>query len=189
MINRGRSFSGGARFGGNFRSGHRSPFFASRHFARSHRPYFFSGVSPWFNYGYPGSYGYPYYGDYDYSSSDAYPAYDNSGGDRNPAGYGQQDRDVQQDQIDRLEDEVARLRNENEKESVRSSSQARPEIHAATVLIFRDHHAQDVQNYAIVGETLWVLDARQATKIPVDSLDVPATAKANDDRGIDFRLP
>jgi hypothetical protein len=187
MIHGGPSFSRGARFGGNFRSGHRSSFFSPRHFRRFNRPRFFYGVSPWFNYGFPGYYGYPYYGDYDYSSPQAYPADDNSSAYNNQSGDAQAERDARQNQVDRLEDEVARLR--NEKEPVNSSAQGRPEIHASTVLIFRDHHTRDVQNYAIVVETLWVFDAQKAMKYPIDSLDVPATTKANDDRGIDFRLP
>jgi hypothetical protein len=59
----------------------------------------------------------------------------------------------------------------------------------ATVLIFRDQHKQEVQNYAIVGSTLWVFGPQRTQKIPVAELDVPATAKANDERGVEFRVP
>ena len=57
-----------------------------------------------------------------------------------------------------------------------------------TTLIFRDGHKQQVTNYAVMGHTLYVFDAHKR-KIPLQDLDVPATIKANDDRGIEFRLP
>jgi hypothetical protein len=59
----------------------------------------------------------------------------------------------------------------------------------ATVLVFRDQHKQEVQNYAIVGTTLWNFAPQHTQKIPLSELDIPATTKANDDRGVDFKLP
>ncbi len=59
----------------------------------------------------------------------------------------------------------------------------------ATVLVFRDQHKQEVQNYAIVGTTLWNFAPQHTQKIPLLELDIPATTKANDDRGVDFKLP
>lgn len=58
-----------------------------------------------------------------------------------------------------------------------------------TVLVFRDQHKQDVQNYAIVGQTLWDFEPQRTQKIPLSDLDVQATIKANDDRGVTFRVP
>jgi len=57
-----------------------------------------------------------------------------------------------------------------------------------TVLVFRDGHQQEVNNYAIMGQTLYVFDVRMQ-KIALGDLDVPATIKANDDRGVEFHLP
>ena len=65
----------------------------------------------------------------------------------------------------------------------------RTEAATPTVLIFRDQHREEVQNYAIVGETLWTFAPQKTRKIPLDDLDIPATQKANDDRGVDFRVP
>jgi hypothetical protein len=56
------------------------------------------------------------------------------------------------------------------------------------VLVFRDGHQQEVTNYAIMGQTVYVLDDR-TQKIPLANLDVPATVKANDDRGMEFKIP
>jgi len=58
-----------------------------------------------------------------------------------------------------------------------------------TVLIFRDQRQQEVRNYAIVGRTLWNFAPQRTEKIPLSDLDLPATAKANDDRGLTFRVP
>jgi hypothetical protein len=58
----------------------------------------------------------------------------------------------------------------------------------ATVLIFRDQRQQEVRNYAIVGQTLWSFGPR-TQKIPLADLDLAATTKANDDRGLTFRVP
>jgi hypothetical protein len=58
-----------------------------------------------------------------------------------------------------------------------------------TVLVFKDGHQLEVQNYAIVGDTLVDLTEGHRRKVPLSDLNVEATAKQNDDRGIDFRLP
>jgi hypothetical protein len=58
-----------------------------------------------------------------------------------------------------------------------------------TVLVFRDQHREEVENYAIVGETLWTFAPQKTRKISLDDIDIPATQKANDERGVDFRIP
>lgn len=57
-----------------------------------------------------------------------------------------------------------------------------------TLLIFRDGRKQEVTNYAIMGQTVYVFDKR-TQKIALADLDVAATVKANDDRGIEFKVP
>ncbi len=59
----------------------------------------------------------------------------------------------------------------------------------STALIFKDGHRSEVLNYAIVGDTLFDFDAGHSRKIPLADIDVPATRKANDDRGVDFQIP
>lgn len=59
----------------------------------------------------------------------------------------------------------------------------------AVVLIFRDGHEQEVHNYVIVGNTLYDLDTFVASKIKLADLNLNATMKANEDRGLDFSLP
>ena len=59
----------------------------------------------------------------------------------------------------------------------------------STVLIFKDGHQSDVINYAIVGDTLFDFGAGRTHKILLADLDLAATRKANDDRGVDFQIP
>ncbi|MBZ5707282.1 MAG: hypothetical protein LAN63_18190 [Acidobacteriia bacterium] len=58
-----------------------------------------------------------------------------------------------------------------------------------TVLVFKDGHQAEVENYAIVGDTLYDLSEGRRHKIPLSDLDLTATAQQNDDRGIDFKVP
>src|SRR5262249_32651254 len=99
------------------------------------------------------------------------------------------------DEIARLSDEVTRLREELQYRPsvppapVEARPPAPPEPAKPTVLVFRDKRTQEVNNYAIVGQTLWVLTEQRARKIALAELDLPATAKLNDERGVDFRVP
>ncbi len=58
-----------------------------------------------------------------------------------------------------------------------------------TTLVFRDGRRSQVENYAIVGDTLWVFNDQRRTKIPIAQLDLKATAQVNEDRGVDFVVP
>jgi hypothetical protein len=68
-----------------------------------------------------------------------------------------------------------------------SPADARQQI--PVVLIYRDGHEQEVTNYAIVGQTLYDLGTFVAHKIPLADLNLKATIKANDDRGVEFTVP
>ncbi len=58
-----------------------------------------------------------------------------------------------------------------------------------TVLVFRDGHQSEVENYAIFGQTLFDLTPGHRRKIALADLDLVATEKQNDDRGVTFQLP
>lgn len=60
---------------------------------------------------------------------------------------------------------------------------------ASTLLIFKDGHQSEVGNYAIFGQTLFDLTPGHRRKIPLADLDLVATEKQNDDRGVSFQLP
>jgi hypothetical protein len=149
----------------------------------------------WGGYGYPwgwGGYGYPWvYGDvgwYDspYYSQPYYPEYGYSGQNYVQSNPLEQELGAE---VDRLNDEVASLR-EHQQEMQKSRPPSSPAASSKpTELVFRDKHTEEVQNYAIAGQTLWVLTEQLARKIPLSELDVAATKKANEDRGVEFELP
>jgi hypothetical protein len=180
-IHRG-SFRSGSSFGGFRRPGFGPRRFGNRVFFSTFPPGFFG------YYGYPGYYG----GDF-YSSADYYPSYDSYG-----SSYYAAQNDIaqqQQQDIDRLENEVASLREQRESQQreTRDTPIPQPErksvISTPTLLVFRDQHTQEVQNYAIVGGALWIFSEQRATKLPLSWLDIEATTKANEDRGVDFQVP
>ena len=72
-------------------------------------------------------------------------------------------------------------------EQPRSEQPVEPQ--APTVLVFKDGHQSQVLNYAIVGDNLFELSNGRSIKIALAELDVPATQKENDQRGVDFRVP
>ncbi len=173
-------FSGGVAFGHNPRF---HVFFGPNHFL-FHRRVFFAG-----GFFYPSWYGYPYYPASSYPIvTEAYPSYDAA------AAYDQQ-REMARE-IDRLSGEVERLQEEQERRQA-APPQAQPSLQAhtgtepqrSTVLVFRDKRTQEVQNYAIIGQTLWIFSEQRAKRVPLPELDVPATTKLNDERGVEFRVP
>ncbi len=108
-----------------------------------------------------------------------------------PAAYPSEDNTGLQVQIQHLTDEVEQLR-EEQREHIRAQQPAAParpsRMDLPTVLVFRDGRVKEVQNYGIVGQTLWILDEQRAKKVPLSELDLAATRNANDDRG-GFVLP
>jgi hypothetical protein len=92
-----------------------------------------------------------------------------------------------------VEEQRLRGQEDRDRDSYARRSQPREEERAAvvpaTALVFRDQHVEEVRNYAIAGGTLWVLNEQAAKKIPLTQLDLAATVKMNDDRGVDFQVP
>ena len=65
----------------------------------------------------------------------------------------------------------------------------KPTPQQPTVLVFKDGRQNQVLNYAIVGETLYDLSDGRAKKVALAELDLSATEKQNDERGVDFLVP
>jgi hypothetical protein len=62
------------------------------------------------------------------------------------------------------------------------------------VLVFRDGHQEEVSNYTIINRTLYTKSDFWTTgswnkQIQLTSLDIPATMKLNQERGLRFSLP
>lgn len=77
---------------------------------------------------------------------------------------------------------------DNSASEPQQSEQPQP-VQPPTVLVFKDGHKLEVGNYAIVGTTLFDLTAGHPRKIALADLDLDATQKQNDDRGVIFQLP
>ena len=95
-------------------------------------------------------------------------------------------------QVGRLSEEIQELRQQQAVSSYTQpvpQTQAAPQQRSPTVLVFRDGRRMEIQNYAIVGQTLWVFDERAATKISISDLDLDATQQENRSRGLRFPLP
>lgn len=58
-----------------------------------------------------------------------------------------------------------------------------------TVFVYRDGRSLEVRNYAIFNQTLWVFGAETTQRIPLSEIDLPATLKLNEQRGVDVSLP
>jgi hypothetical protein len=71
-------------------------------------------------------------------------------------------------------------------ESVSSDSEPAP---PPTLLVFKDGHQLEVSNYAIVGTTLFDLTPGHPRRNPLADVDLEATRKVNETRGVVFQLP
>lgn len=58
-----------------------------------------------------------------------------------------------------------------------------------TILVFKDGRKLELRNYAIIGATLFDLTPGHPRRLAVADLDLDATRKQNDDRGVSFQLP
>lgn len=107
--------------------------------------------------------------------------------DQNQGNYDQRYNDQ------RNNDQDARNQDEYVRPPMRPrSSQTESSVNAplpATLLVFRDQHKEEVHNYAIIGPTLWNFSPQHTEKISLADLDLAATTKANEDRGVTFRIP
>jgi hypothetical protein len=74
-----------------------------------------------------------------------------------------------------------------------SASSQPPQLLPAT-FVFRDGHREQSSDYSIIAGVIYSrgdfwIDGYWSKQIPVSELDVPATLKANEERGVTFRLP
>ncbi len=160
-----------------------------------HRPGFYSNGY----YGWPWWYG-PNYGNY--FSYPLYPYYYPLFGGDDSSSYQQAPAASAPEEDSGLSDQVAELTNQvqmlQEEQATRDylrppATQTRPtaseEKPLSTVLVYRDGHQLEVQNYALMGNTVWVLGDQTTRKIPLNDLDLDVTEKLNADRGVQFVAP
>jgi len=203
---------GGGRVSGGMHSGAtrgftHTPSFSQRSFSnhpflhdgfRGHRVRSFGFRNNCFGFGCRG-FGYPWgYGYYDPywwwdSGSSGYQNYDEDYERDRALANEMNAQSLEQQQMRRQEesdgDQDIYSRNSRSSTPMASESQQGTAIMPPTVLVFRDEHKEEIRNYAIVGQTLWNFAPQRTEKIPLSDLDLPATTKANDDRGLTFRVP
>ena len=68
------------------------------------------------------------------------------------------------------------------------------QVSQPAILVFRDGHKEEVSSYTIMGTVMYTntnywTDGSWTKKIQIADLDVPATLKLNQDRGVKFDLP
>lgn len=98
------------------------------------------------------------------------------------------------EQLGNLTAEVHLMRQEQALRDARSPSAfgftpVPEETPPSTLLIYRDGHQVEVQNYAIQGRTLWVFSEETTRRIPLSDLDLAATQRINSERGVEFIAP
>lgn len=105
-------------------------------------------------------------------------------------------------EVYRLEGEVATLRQQEASQAERQQysrnmpteatppsvvTHPRQEVSPPlAMLVYRDGRRVEVQNYAVVGQTLWIFSEQRAHKVPIAELDLDATRRANEERGVEF---
>ena len=98
-------------------------------------------------------------------------------------------------EIKRLANEVQELREEREYNEAAPPLALQPRTEAKlqedlpVVLVFLDKRIQEVKNYAVANEMLVVLEGNRTKKFRLADIDLAATMKLNDERGVDFQVP
>lgn len=101
-------------------------------------------------------------------------------------------------EINRLADEVQELREEQRQYQSPPQPAPQPQRQAKlqqqqedlpVIVVFLDKRIQEVKNYAVANEMLVVLDGNRRKKYPLADIDLAATMKLNDERGVAFDVP
>ncbi len=99
-------------------------------------------------------------------------------------------------EIQRLSDEISDLRGEQAMQRLQNrpaltpgQSLSVPAPAASTTFVFRDGRRMAAENYAISGQTLWILTEHAAKKYSLADLDRAATQQVNAASGIELHLP
>ena len=166
--------------------------FGSRPFSGpfgNHRPFhprrsIFFG-NPFFLPAYGAPYGWYPPDDYppadDYQEAEAPPEQPGQPGEQDSALAGQ---------VERLTEEVQILRGAQAASGGpgpgEAAAQASTEKPTPAVLVYRDGRRREIENYAVMGGAVWVFAGQTTRKIALADLDLNATRRLNDERGVDF---
>jgi hypothetical protein len=193
---------------GLYHSGSHTCYNCGYHYPHYSHPFYYPYVRYGYRYPYYGyGYGYGGYWPWWWDTSSSYnnddSSYQNDAASRQIDGLSQQVQQLRDQleasqyaqsryepsapavQVPRPPDSGSRAGKQSDKNA--DTLPASPEL--ATVLVFRDQRIQEIKNYAIVGKTLVVIAEERQRKIPLADLDLDATTKLNEERGVEFQLP
>ncbi len=137
-----------------------------------------------------GCYGYPNYGYL--SGIDPYWWWDTDSSDdsnQREVAAEMNAENLQEQQALRAQDQDLYAQQMPQPRQTQASASEKAQNDPATILLFRDQRTREIQNYAIVDEILWIFTPQHIEKVPLAVLDVPATIQANENRGVEFRVP
>ena len=167
--------------------GHHHHFFRNSFFFGSN-PFLFGSpfFSPFLSAGYIPGFDYPYYdnGYYQQAQQPVVVQSDNSS-------------DVQLAlQVQQLSDEIADLRGEQALQQLQNRPAPPPGTSMSvvppapsTTFVFTNGQRLTAENYAITGQTLWILNEHAAKKYPLADLNKSATEQVNAANGVELHLP
>ena len=90
-------------------------------------------------------------------------------------------------QVQILSDQIEQLRNAQQRGAVPGNEdpqQATPQT--AITVVLRNGQQIQVQNYAVMNQTMWDFTRQPARKIPVSSIDIAASTSATEAKGAEF---
>jgi hypothetical protein len=172
-------------------------------FNRSHGIYNYPNNRPGYNYGYNRRGGYnrhgygssgfvPLFNGYlfptlDYGSNNAYvdPNQQGMQFDPNTEALNQEIADLR-DEVDRLREQAAAPPPQPAAAAKPAEPLPPPTPEPSTIIVLRSGKKLETTNYAVMDNMLWNFSAKPLQKIPLSSIDVAASQRANTERGIDF---
>lgn len=148
----------------------------------------------------PWSFGYPYGYSTNYDPSMFYPslwlpldqqylqawqiAHGDVGGE-----VASQENELLSNRVQSLSSEVENLRQGAAAQAPAPAAPAPSRKTVATIFVYRDGRSLEAHDYAIFNQTLWIFGSETTRRIPLSEINLPATLKLNESRGVDVSLP
>lgn len=135
-------------------------------------------------------FGYPY-APYGWFPPDEYPSADYASAQGAAAQPAPEADAALEGQVERLTEEVEALRGQQGPSPAGpvaevAADEAPASKPVAAVLVYRDGRQREIENYAVLGDTVWVFAGPTTRRIALAELDLKATQRLNDERGVDF---
>jgi hypothetical protein len=146
------------------------------------------GVAPYYGLGYAYA---PFFGGY--SAPVTYPVDETAYPYQGPAPLPDPNTLALTDEVDRLRHDVNQMKERELAAAEPPSARvpAMPEVppqppEPATVIVLRNGNKVETSNFAVMNQMLWNFSAKPIQKIPLSTIDFPASERVNADRGVDI---